>query len=150
MESSKNLSLFGLPTTILCTKLTNQSIKYLSQSCPTLMLEHLSLSHCNEVTDNGIEHLSQGCHRLKTLHLDECHACHTRQSLQQLSEGCLLLEYLSLCFCEKLSIHDLTIIVNCENMVNKLHIAQDNKIVHCNNTDNITHDPDRQPLEITI
>ena len=45
-------------------------------------------------------------------------------------------------------IQDLTIIVNCENMVNKLHIAQNNKIVHCNNMDNLTHDP--KPLEITI
>ena len=113
------------------------------------MLEHLGLSHCTEVTDNGIGHLSRGCHRLKSLDLDKCHLI-TRQSLQYLSEGCLILQHLSLSFCAEISIQDLTIIVNCENMVNDLRIMQDYKTVHCNNMDNITHDPQRQPLEISI
>ena len=113
------------------------------------MLEHLGLSHCTEVTDNGIGHLSRGCHRLKSLDLDKCHLI-TRQSLQYLSEGCLILQHLSLSFCAEISIQDLTIIVNCENMVNDLRIMQDYKTVHCSNMDNITHDPQRQPLEISI
>jgi hypothetical protein len=50
-------------------------------------------------------------------------------------------------FLGRLSIQDLTIIVNCENMVNKLRIMQDYKTVDCNNMDNITQ---RKPLEISI
>jgi hypothetical protein len=113
------------------------------------MLEHLGLRNCNKVTDNGTQHLARGCHGLKSLDLGECHHI-TRKSLQYLSEGCFLLEYLSLSFCVNISIHDLTIIVNCENMVNKLRIMQDYNTVDCNNMDNITHDPQRQPLEISI
>jgi F-box/leucine-rich repeat protein 14 len=124
----------------------DQCLLHLSTHCS--MLEHLDLFNCNKVTDNGTQHLARGCHGLKSLDLGKCHI--TRKSLQYLSEGCFLLEYLSLSFCVNISIHDLTIIVNCENMVNKLRIMQDYNTVDCNNMDNITHDPQRQTIEISI
>jgi len=96
----------------------DQCLLHLSTHCS--MLEHLGLRNCNKVTDNGTQHLARGCHGLKSLDLGECHHI-TRKSLQYLSEGCFLLEYLSLSFCVNIRIQDLTIIVNCENMVNKLH-----------------------------
>jgi F-box/leucine-rich repeat protein 2/20 len=154
-----NVAQFGISAlSTHCTQLRSLSLAssqfiddhcllHLSTHCS--MLEHLDLTDCKEFTDNGIEHLSRGrgCHRLKTLYLDECHI--TRQSLQYLSQGCFCLEYLSLSFCEQINIQDLTIIVNCENMVNKLRIMQERKTVHSNNMDNITHNP-RQTLEISI
>jgi len=79
------------------TNITDEGLKYLVDGCP--QLEELSLDSCMKITDVGLRYLSDRCHELHSLNLCRCLKV-TDMGLQYLAKECPKLSYLVLDYCK--------------------------------------------------
>eukprot|EP00697_Spironema_sp_BW2_P016569 gnl/Spiro4/7879_TR4148_c0_g1_i1.p1 gnl/Spiro4/7879_TR4148_c0_g1~~gnl/Spiro4/7879_TR4148_c0_g1_i1.p1 ORF type:complete len:350 (+),score=12.23 gnl/Spiro4/7879_TR4148_c0_g1_i1:125-1174(+) len=80
-------------------QVTDTGLQFIAQGCPNL--RHLKIPYCYSFSDVGMIAIAECCPKLVTL--DITHAQVTNLSLFTLSENCLLLENLGLCYCNAIS-----------------------------------------------
>lgn len=96
-EGLTRLEFLGLQD---CQKLTDDSLKHVSQGLPNL--RSINLSFCASFTEFGLKHLSTMASSLKEINLRSCDNV-SDVGLRYLSEGGVALHVLDISFCDKIS-----------------------------------------------
>lgn len=96
-EGLTRLEFLGLQD---CQKLTDDSLKHVSQGLPNL--RSINLSFCASFTEFGLKHLSTMASSLKEINLRSCDNV-SDIGLRYLSEGGVALHVLDISFCDKIS-----------------------------------------------